>query len=66
MRWIGMTLNEVAGLFVDDYWLASAIAAWLLLAWVGRPWLGAGWAGLALFAGLSAILLVSTARRAKQ
>ena len=68
MSWLRTIVRELIALFVDDGAFALAIIVWLCL--VGalalqgetvRPW-----AGLALFAGLAAILAVSVSRRARK
>jgi hypothetical protein len=66
VSWLRTIVREVIALFVDDGVFALAIVVWLavigVLALQGetvRPW-----AGLALFAGLAAILAVSVSRRA--
>jgi len=68
MRWHRSIAREVVGLFVDDGSFAIAILVWLALVVVVLPRLAAGarWAGLALFAGLAAILIVSVLRFARQ
>jgi hypothetical protein len=68
MRWYRSIAREVVGLFVDDGSFAGAILVWLALVVVVLPRLAAGarWAGLALFAGLAAILIVSVLRFARQ
>ncbi len=60
--------GELLGLFVEDRRFAGAIAAWLVASAVAARVAGAGatWPGPALFAGLSAILLVSVAFAAKE
>ena len=59
---------ELIGLFVDDRGFAIAILAWILVACLILPRLGLPPAipALILFAGLVAILLESTTRKARQ
>ena len=68
MKWIGMIVREVFGLFVDDGSFAVAILVWLALVGLGLPRLGiaVGWDGLILFIGLALILVVSAAQRARR
>jgi membrane protein implicated in regulation of membrane protease activity len=67
VRWIGTVIREIFDLFVDDSSFAIAILIWLGAFWLFVPrfalpsWLK----GVILFAGLSAILVESTLRRAK-
>jgi hypothetical protein len=65
MRWLGRIAEEIWSLFVDDLGLALAVLVWVGLIGLGASRLGAA-AGLALFAGLAAILLISVLRRAGQ
>ncbi len=62
MTWVGAVLAEIRGLFVGD-----AVIAWLaavgLLATSGMP---SPLLCIALFAGLAALLLHSTMKRARQ
>ena len=64
MGWLGTALRRLAGLFVDDGSLALAILAWLcLVALAASLWPAAGgWLGLALAAGLLAILAENVLR----
>jgi hypothetical protein len=64
MRWIQSVAREVVGLFVDDGSFAGAILAWIMVCITLLPRVAAGarWAGLALFAGLAAILIESVLR----
>jgi hypothetical protein len=70
MSWLRTTVRIIAreafGLFVDDGPYAVAILLWLALAGLGGRWLGVdpAWLGVALFAGLAVILVVSAAQRA--
>ena len=66
MRRIGFVLRELFGLFADDGRFALSIVVWIGIVWLVLPRLGLGraWEGVALFAGLAAILLESTRRRA--
>lgn len=68
MQWIKTIAEELFGLFVDDGSFAMAIVAWLGVIWLLSLHLlqGTGWSGVALFAGLGAILLWSTTQRARQ
>jgi hypothetical protein len=58
-------LRELAGLFVDDGWLAIAILAVVALAAVVAALTPAG-AGVVLLIGLVAVLLVNTLAAAKR
>ena len=64
MRWIKSIAREVVGLFVEDGSFAGSIAAWLVVCLAALPRLAASarWAGLALFAGLAALLIESVLR----
>jgi len=68
MTWLKTIVDEVFGLFVDDGSFAVAIIVWLGLAWLVLPHIGLSSEakGPVLFVGLAAILLESTARRARQ
>ena len=68
MNWLRTIWVEFIGLFVDDVGFALAIAAWLLAtallfqtAIVPPPWRGP-----LLFAGLAAIFVENTLRRARK
>ena len=66
MHWYRSIVREVVGLFVDDGSFAVAIVVWLVVCVVlPRVAAGARWAGLALFAGLAAILIASVLRFAR-
>lgn len=67
MRWGRTVLSEVLGLFVDDVAFAVSILAWLVFAGVVLPRFGLQpWVdGVALFAGVTAILIESALRRAR-
>jgi hypothetical protein len=66
-RWVRAVAFEVLGLFVDDAVFAASVCAWLLFSGLVQPRLGLQpWIdGLALFAGLVAILIESSVRRAR-
>ena len=67
MRWVRAVLAGIWGLFVDDGVFALSVIAWLvavgLLATSGLPSL---LLCVGLFAGLAALLLHSTRRRARR
>lgn len=65
MKVLRAILEEVVGLFVDDWAFAGLILLWVgLIALVLHRTLG-GLGGPALFAGLAGIVLVFVARRAR-
>jgi hypothetical protein len=66
MRGIKTIVAELTGLFVDDWRYAGAIVLWLIVValFLPRHAMPAVVKGPLLFAGLSAILLVSVTRRA--
>jgi hypothetical protein len=68
MGWIKTVLSELVSLFVEDGSLALAIIVWLaLFSLVVARFDGlSAWRGAILFAGLAAILLENTWRRAKR
>ncbi len=68
MHWYRSIVREVVGLFVDDGSFAVAIVVWLVVCVTLLPRVAAGarWAGLALFAGLAAILIASVLRFARR
>ncbi len=68
MNWLKVTVKEIIGLFIDDGSFALAIVIWVGLVGLvsaqvstARPW-----CGVALFAGLAAILAESALRRARK
>lgn len=67
MNVLGRIANELLGLFVEDRYFALALAVWIAAIAaasefaVGPP----QYRGVALFAGLAAILLTSVARAAR-
>jgi uncharacterized protein (DUF58 family) len=66
MAWLKAIGREALGLFVDDGVFAAGILVWLAAVWIGVAFgLAGGWAGIALFAGLAAVLLYGTLRRAR-
>ena len=64
---LGTIAREVFGLVVDDGILAAAVVVWTAAVWflVSRVGLPPGWGALALCAGLVAILIETTLRRAR-
>ncbi len=66
MKVLRTVLEELVGLFVDDWALAALILLWVgLFALVLRSALGL-WGGPTLFAGLAGIVLVFVARKARR
>ncbi len=67
MKGLGRIVSEMVGLFVDDGRFALAILAWIGVVWKLLPRLGLApeGDGVALFAGLAAILLEGAWRRAR-
>ncbi len=66
MKVIRTIINEMVGLFVDDWTFALLVLLWVgLFALPFRRLFGAG-AGLALFGGLAALALVFVVRRARR
>ena len=66
MKLLRTILEELLGLFVDDWAFALLVLLWVgLIAAVGRPILGIG-TGPALFAGLAGLALIFVVRRAKR
>ena len=67
MAWVKTTFSELVSLFVEDGSLAVAILAWLGLTAVvlARFESLSPWRGMVLFAGLAAILVENTWRRAR-
>lgn len=67
MRWIRAFLRELFGLVVDDVEFAASVIVWIGLVWLATAYApkDAGWPPLLLFAGLGAILLHGTAKRAR-
>ena len=68
MKWLKTIWDEFIGLFVDDVSFAFAIVIWLAVAYVLfhmelAPPL---WRGPLLFAGLAAIFVENTLRRARK
>jgi hypothetical protein len=68
MGWVRTIIDEIIALFVDDVSLVAAILVWLVLMFAGvRLHLVAGdVAGPILFAGLAAIFIENTLRRARK
>jgi hypothetical protein len=68
MSWIVASLRELIGLFVDDGSLAVTALAWLAVCGLVLPSLGVAgaWLGVALFAGLAAILAENALRTARR
>ncbi len=68
MTWIRTVTREIFGLFVDDGNFALLILLWLAFAVFLVPylWLAPKARGFVLFAGLAALLLVSTVRYARR
>ena len=68
MKWLSTIFREFCGLFVDDGPFAVAILVWLILVGLTGRLLGVApvWLGVALFAGLAVILVVSAAQRARR
>ncbi|MBV8428992.1 MAG: hypothetical protein JOZ88_17285 [Hyphomicrobiales bacterium] len=67
MAWVKTTFSELVSLFVEDGSLAVAILAWLGLTGLvlSRFESLSPWRGMVLFAGLAAILVENTWRRAR-
>ncbi|MBV8764390.1 MAG: hypothetical protein JO137_11540 [Hyphomicrobiales bacterium] len=67
MAWVKTTFSELVSLFVEDGSLAVAILAWLGLTGLvlARFESLSSWRGMVLFAGLAAILVENTWRRAR-
>ena len=67
MAWIKTALSELVSLFVEDGSLALAILVWLVLTGLVLARFGglSPWHGAVLFAGLAAILVENTWRRAR-
>lgn len=67
MKLLRTILSELIGLFVDDGIFAAAVLIWLALVAFAAPAVGAPalWRGVALFAGLVAIMIESVVRRAR-
>ena len=68
MGWVRTIIDEIIALFVDDVSLVAAILVWLVLMFAGvRLHLVTGdVAGPILFAGLAAIFIENTLRRARK
>lgn len=68
MTWLKAIFQELFGLFVDDGSFAIAILIWLVLLWLVLPPLHVSgvWRAVILFGGLTAILIESVLRRARQ
>ena len=68
MKWLGTVWSELVGLFVDDVSFAVAIAVWLgAFALMDRlVAVAPAWRGPLLFAGLAAIFIENTLRRARK
>jgi hypothetical protein len=66
MSWLRTVLSEFVGLFVDDSSYALAIVGWIVVAWLVLPHLPGAWPAAIFFLGLAAILVESTARRARR
>ncbi len=65
MKVIRTIVDELVGLFVDDWVFALLVLLWVgLFALPFRSVLGA-WAGLGLFMGLAALALVFVVRRVR-
>lgn len=67
MSWIGASVRELVGLFIDDGSLALLAVLWLAVCGLVLPHLGLsdGWRAAALFAGLAAILAENALRAAR-
>ncbi|HEX7341332.1 MAG TPA: hypothetical protein VF269_03555 [Rhodanobacteraceae bacterium] len=67
MKWLHHVWQAIAGLFVDDRWLAIATLLWLLIAWWLLPRLAVPltWQGVILFLGIAAILVWTSLRHGK-
>ncbi|MEO8922380.1 MAG: hypothetical protein ABI330_06065, partial [Caldimonas sp.] len=61
--------NELAGLFVDDGYLATGVVVWVAFAWTlnakGMP-VSTAFAGAVFVAGMAMLLALSALRRARQ
>jgi hypothetical protein len=68
MGWIRTVVREIAGLFVDDVSLVAAILVWLAAVLVAARLhlVAADVLGPVLFAGLAAIFIENTLRRARK
>jgi hypothetical protein len=67
MRRLAYIARELLAMFVDDGRDAATILAWVVVMWLlSRQNLPAAVAPALLFAGLAAILVESTARRARK
>lgn len=68
MSWLKTIWDEFIGLFVDDVSFAIAIAVWLTLAALlfQTSLVPTSWRGPLLFAGLAAIFVENTLRRARK
>ncbi len=66
MSWIRSVFAGFIGLFVDAPSDALAIVGWSVVAWLVLPHLPGAWPAVIFFLGLAAILVESTARRARR
>ncbi len=68
MNWLKTIWDEFIGLFVDDVSFAVAIVIWLAVAHVlfHMDLVPGVWRGPLLFAGLAAIFVENTLRRARK
>ncbi len=68
MGWVRTIIDEIVGLFVDDVSLVAAILVWLAAAFAAARLhlLAADILGPVLFAGLAAIFIENTLRRARK
>ncbi|MFO1039895.1 MAG: hypothetical protein U1E45_23885 [Geminicoccaceae bacterium] len=64
MKALRIVLDELVGLFVDDWLFTAAVLAWVAVA----VWLlpVGSWSGPLLFAGCLAVLMLFVWRRARQ
>ena len=68
MKWLRTIWDEFIGLFIDDVSFAVAIVVWLAMAQVlfQMDLVPGVWRGPLLFAGLAAIFVENTLRRARK
>jgi hypothetical protein len=68
MKALQRIFEELFGLFVDDGAYAGAIVGWLVVIGLVTKFVpgAAAWTGIALFAGLAAILFESAIRRSRK
>jgi hypothetical protein len=68
MSWLRTIWSELVGLFVDDLSFAIAIVVWLAAVWLAERMnvVPPAWRGPLLFAGLAAIFVENTLRRARK